>query len=172
MRRIRNLQGKPGDPVEEIAQEILEQEAQMVLRYATCPACSAKNPAGLEVSRAERKSSLLFGGIFLGGLAVAAYFYPWIALIFPVLNLAIIRPLAVVNARKMRDKPFPTGMFILSILLDISTIVVVLHFPRLAPVVPLLGIVQSLFGGSAKDQWRWDDTSKKLRFEANAPTTA
>lgn len=167
MRRVRELQGKTGDPVEEMAQRILEQEAQMLLRYATCPACSAKNPAGLEASRAERKSSLVFGTIFVGGLAVAAYFYPWVALIFPAVNLLIFRPLALVNARKMRDKPFPTGMFTLSILLDIATIVVVLNIPRVAPVVPLLGIVQSLFGGSAKDQWRWDDTGKKLRFETN-----
>lgn len=167
MRRVRNLQGKPGDPVEETAQQILEQEAQFVLRYATCPVCSAKNPVGLEASRADRKSTLLFGLVFLGGLAVAAAFYPWIALIFPVLNLVIIRPLALVNARKMRDKPFPTGMFTLSILLDITTIVVVLEIPRLAPIVPLLGIVQSLFGGSAKDQWKWDDAGKKLRFKTN-----
>jgi hypothetical protein len=170
MRRVRNLQGKPGDPVEEVAREILGNEAQMVLRYAICPACSAKNPAGEAATRAERHASLLFGLIFFGAIAGVAAFYSWVALILPVMDLFVFRPLMVLNAKKVTDKPFPKFMFAVSILLDIGLIAAILNFPRVAPLVPFMGIVQSLFGGAAKDQWKWDDAQKKLRFEA--PETA
>jgi hypothetical protein len=172
MRRVRDLQGKPGDPVEEVARQILEQEAQLVLRYATCPACSAKNPAGIEVSRAERRAGLIFGLIFFGAIAIAAAYYSWVALILPILDLFVFRPLMVLNAKKMTDKPFPKGMFALTILFDIALIAVIVLFPRAAPLVPLMGIAQMLFGGSAKDQWKWEDAQKKMRFEMTESATS
>lgn len=172
MRRLRDLQGKPGDPVEEMARRILEQEAELVLRFATCPACSAKNPAGIAVSRAERRAGLIFSVIVFGAIAVAAAFYSWVALILPVLDLFVFRPLMLVNARKMPDKPFPKGMFALTVLVDIALIAAILQFPRIAPLVPVLGIVQMLFGGSAKDQWRWEEGQKKLRFETREPAAS
>jgi len=172
MRRVRDLQGKPGDPVEEVAQQILEQEAQLALRYAICPACSTKNPAGIEVTRTERRSGLIFGAVIFGAIALAAAYYSWVALILPGIDLFVFRPLMLVNARKMTDKPFPKGMFVFTILFDIALIAAIVQFPRVAPLVPFMGIVQLFFGGSAKDDWRWEDAQKKLRFEkADAATS-
>jgi hypothetical protein len=172
MRRVRNLQGKPGDPVEEVAREILEQEAQLALRFATCPACSAKNPAGIAVTRAERRMGLVFGLILFSAIAIAAAFYSWAGLILPGIDLFVFRPLMLLNARKMTDKPFPKGMFALTVFMDIALIAAVLQFPRVAPLVPFMGIVQMFFGGSATDQWKWDEGKKKLQFEKAEAATS
>lgn len=174
MRRVREAQtrlgtAKPGDPVEELAQELLEQEARSELRYATCPKCSAKNPDGLAAIQAERRQTLLFGLIFFGLLAGVAWFYPWAALLLPGLDLLIFRPMMFVQARK-NPRPFPIVPFAFGIVLDALLIALIVLYPRAAPLVPIAGIVQSLFGGSSKYDWKWDEAKKKVRFEM--PETA
>jgi hypothetical protein len=169
MRRGRELQNefgqeKPGDPVAELAHELLEQEARFELRYATCPKCSAQNPEGVAAIHADKRQTLLFGIVFFGVLAVVAWFYPKVALILPGMDLLIFRPMMVVQARKS-DKPFPVVAFAAGIALDAALIALIVFLPRAAPLVPVAGIVQSLFGRSAKKDWKWDEARKKVRFE-------
>lgn len=160
---------KPGDPVEEVAQQILEQEARAELRYATCPKCSAKNPEGLAAIQTERRQTLLFGSIFFGTLAAIAWFYPWAAMILPAMDLLVFRPMMVVQIRKS-GKPFPIFPFAAGIALDALLIALIVLYPRAAPLVPIAGIVQSLFSRSTKHDWKWEEAGKKLRFEI--PDTA
>lgn len=170
MRRVRATenrlgQDKPGDPVEELAREMLEREARSELRYAKCPQCDAKNPEGLAADRADQRQSQLLGLGLFGVLAVVAWFYPNAALIFPGMDLLIFRPMMVVYARKMSDKPFPTGVFIAGILVDILLIAVILLVPRGAFLIPIVGILRSLFTSSSKHEGRWEEAEKKIRFE-------
>jgi len=172
MRRGRELQNefgvgqeKPGDPVDELAHDLLEQEARFELRYATCPKCSAKNPEGLAAIRADQRQSLLFGIVFFGVLAVVAWFYPKVALILPFMDLLVFRPMMFVQARKS-DKPFPFLAFGAGIALDAALIALILFFPRAAPLIPIAGIVRSLFSDSAKNDWKWEEAQKKVRFES------
>jgi xanthosine utilization system XapX-like protein len=69
-----------------------------------------------------------------------------------------------VQLRKIQDKPFPVFRFIAGILFDIGLIAAVLKFPIIAPAIPMVGLVQSFFGGTAKYEWKWEDAQKKLRF--------
>lgn len=171
MRRVRETenklgQDKPGDPVEELAQSLLEQEARSVLLHATCPECNAKNPAGIADDRKEHTHTVLFGCIPLGIIAVAAWFYSWVALIILGASLLVFRPLMVLQWRKLREKPFPYGRFIAGILIDIGLVVATLKFPIVAPGVPLVGLVQTILSGTSKYEWKWEDAQKKLRFGA------
>ena len=166
-RETQNLLGaeKPGDPVEDLAHELLEREARSELRYVTCPECNAKNPEGIEAIRAEQRQSLLFGMVFFGIVAIAAWFYPWVALILPGMDLLVFRPIMFVQARKS-DKPFPFVPFVMGIVLDGLLIGVILQYPRAASLVPIAGIVQSIVRkGSGMDDWKWEETRKKMRFE-------
>jgi hypothetical protein len=156
---------KQGDPVDELARELLEREAISELRYATCPACHEKNPDGIASIRTDRRQNLLFGWGFFGIVAGIAWFYPWAALVLPGMDLLVFRPIMFVQARKT-DKPFPFVPFIGGITFDFLLIALILRFPRYAPLIPLAGIVQSIFTGSAKYDWRWDDAQKKLRFDS------
>lgn len=172
MRRGRELQNefaqeKPGDPVDELAHDLLEQEARFELRYATCPKCSAKNPEGIAAIQADKRQTLLFGIVFFGILAAVSWFYPWAALILPGIDLLVFRPMMFVQARK-NDKPFPVVVFTAGIALDAALITLILFVPRVAPLIPMVGIVRSLFGGSTKDDWKWDEARKKVRFEVPA----
>jgi hypothetical protein len=170
LRRVRATENqlgptKPGDPVNDLARELLEGEARSELRYATCPACNAKNPEGIAAIRADQRQTSLFGLVFFGIVAAAAWFYPWVALILPGMDLLVFRPIMVVQVRKS-DKPFPIVPFALGIALDAALIALILLYPRAAPLVPLAGIVQSIFrGGSAKYDWKWEEARKKMRFE-------
>ena len=171
LRRSRTLQNqlgqtKPGDPVDDLAHELLEQEARSELRYATCPGCHAENPEGIAADRAERRQSSLFGWVFFGIIAAAAWFYPWAALILPGMDLLVFRPMMLVQSRKS-DKPFPFVPFALGIVLDAALIALILLYPRAAPLVPLAGIVQSAVNHSSKSGWKWEEARKKVRFEAS-----
>jgi hypothetical protein len=176
MRRVRETQNKlgqekPGDPVEELAHELLEQEARSELRYATCPKCSVKNPEGLAAIRAERRQNLLFGIVFFGIIAAIAWFYPWAALILPGMDLLVFRPMMIFHVKKS-GKPFPIVPFASGVFLDALLIALIVLYPRAAPFVPIAGIVQSLFGGSTKHDWKWDEAKKKLRFEMTETAAA
>lgn len=170
LRRSRTIQdqlgaAKPGDPVEDLAQELLERDARSELRYATCPECNAKNPEGSAAIRADHRQSLLFGLVFFGIVAIAAWFYPWAALLLPGMDLLVFRPIMFVQARKI-DKPFPVIPFVLGIVLDVLLIALILYYPRVAWLVPIAGIIQSIIRqGSAKYDWKWEDAQKKMRFE-------
>ncbi len=169
MRRVRETQNKfgqnnPGDPVEELAGRLLEQDARGVLLRATCPGCKARNPAGVADDRKEHISAVLFGCIFFGILAIVAWYYSWAALILPGVSLFVLRPIMFFQLRKVQDKPFPVLRFITGILFDIGYIAAVLNFPIIAPGIPLIGVVQSLLGGMSKYEWKWEEAQKKLRF--------
>lgn len=170
LRRSRDTQNKlgaerPGDPVDELALKLLEREARSELRYVTCPKCNAKNPEGIAAIQADQRQSLLFGVVFFGIVAIAAWFYPWVALILPGMDLLVFRPIMFVQARKS-DKPFPVVPFVLGIVFDGLLIALILLYPRTASLVPIAGIVQSLVRrGSAKSDWKWEETRKKMRFE-------
>lgn len=169
MRRIRATQNKfghdkPGDPVDELAATLLEQEAVSVLLRATCPACKAKNPAGIADDRKEHKQTMLFGCVFFGIWAVVSKFYSWAALIIPGMSLFVFRPIMFVQLRKAQDKPFPVFRFIAGILFDLALAAAVVQFPIIAPGVPLIGLVQSFFSGTSKYEWKWEEAQKKIQF--------
>lgn len=151
------------DPVEELAQRLLEQEARSELRYAICPKCSARNPDGIAADKAEQRRTMIFGLGFFGIIAVVAYFYPYAALLLPGIDLLVFRPMMFVMARK-NPRPFPVLTFLAGIALDIALIAVIFLYPRAAPIVPLAGILQSLLGKSKKNDWTWDEAQKKIRF--------
>ncbi len=156
---------EPGDPVDELANELLERAGRSELRYARCPKCSTKNPEGVAADRADHRNSLLFGGGLFGVLAVIAWFYPKAALFLPAMDLFVFRPIMFVQARKNVDKPFPTGTFVVGILVDIGLVALILYAPRVAFLIPLVGVGQSLLSGSSKYEWRWADAAKKIRFD-------
>lgn len=163
---------KPGDPVDDLAQDLLAQDARAQLRYAQCPSCAVKNPEGIAADRAERRQTLLFGLIFFGAIAVAARFYPWVALIIPAMDLFVFRPLMFVQARKQKDKPFPVLPFIAGVLLDVLLIAVILLYPLAAPLIPIAGIIQSVFSRSSKSEWKWEDAASKLKFDVAQRATS
>ena len=170
LRRVRETENrlghdKPGDPVDELANELLAQAGRSELRYATCPKCGAKNPEGLAADRADRRQTLLLGGGVFVILAVIAWFYPKAALFLPGMDLFVFRPIMFVQARKNTDKPFPTGLFIVGILFDLGLVAVILYLPQVAFLIPVVGILQSLRSGSSKYEWRWDEGAKKIRFQ-------
>lgn len=164
-------QAKEGDPVDELAERLLEQEARSELRYATCPACGTKNPEGVTAEMADHRQSLIFGFVFFGILAVAAWFVPWAALLLPLMDLLIFRPVMVVQVRRS-NKPFPTLPFVAGILLDAALIALIVLYPRTAPLVPIAGIVQSIVRRPQQSEWKWEEAGRKMRFETGdaAPT--
>lgn len=172
LRRIRETENqlglnKPADPINELAQKLLEQEAQSVLLRAACPECKTKNPEGIAADRAERRQSFLTGNLIFAVVAVAAYFYPKVALILPGMDLLVFRPILYFQGKKILDKPFPVGTFVLGILIDIGLITLILLYPPAAPFIPLAGILQSIYGyikNGTKYDWRWEESEKKLRF--------
>lgn len=154
------------DPVEDLAQRLLEQEARSELRYAICPKCSARNPEGLAADKVDRRQTNLFGLVFFGIIAAVAYFYPYAALLLPGIDLFVFRPMMFVMARK-NPRPFPVLTFLAGIALDIALIAVIFLYPRAAPLVPIVGIVQSLLSRSQKGDSKWGEAQKKLRFDAS-----
>lgn len=172
LRRSRSIQdqlgaAKPGDPVEDLARDLLEQEARSELRYATCPECNAKNPDGIAAIRADQRQSFLFGAVFFGIVAIVAWFYPWAALILPGMDLLVFRPIMIVQFRKS-DQAFPFLRFAAGILVDIAVIALIVLYPRAAALIPLAGIVQSIvtrFTRRENTDWKWEEAQKKIRFE-------
>jgi hypothetical protein len=102
-----------GDPVDEIAAEILQQGARSALLYATCPRCGAKNPEGVtERARDERRWKwITFAILFV--LAASAWFVRWIALVLPGLDLFFLRPMAHLPGRVLDDHSWgATGVLV------------------------------------------------------------
>ena len=163
---VRNRLGETNesDPVAELSQQILEQEAHLELRYATCPSCGEKNPAGIADDTAVRRQSLRFGIIFFGALAIAARYVSWVALFLPLMDLFVFRPIMVVQTRKA-NQPLKLLPFSLGIALDVALIALIILVPQAAPLVPIAGIVQSLVRRPTKNDGRWDEAAKKFRFE-------
>jgi hypothetical protein len=158
-------QAKDGDPVNELAGELLEQEARSELRYATCLGCGQKNPEGIAADRANHRQSLTFGLVFFGVLAVVSWFVPWAALVLPLMDLLVFRPIMVVQLRKSGQR-LPLVPFVAGIVLDAALIALIVYFPRAAPLVPITGIVRSIIRKPPMDEWRWQEAGKKIRFEA------
>ncbi|MBK9260962.1 MAG: hypothetical protein IPM54_14260 [Polyangiaceae bacterium] len=176
LRRVRTTENqlgaaKEGDPVDELAERLLEQEARLELRYATCPACATKNPKGVAAEKADHRHTIIFGLVFFGIMAAFAWFVPRVALILPIMDLLIFRPVMVVQVRRS-NKPFPTLPFVAGILLDAALIALIVYWPRAAPFVPIAGIVQSIVRRPQQSEWKWEEAGRKLRFETGdaAPT--
>jgi hypothetical protein len=159
------LGGSQSDPIAELHQSLLEQEAHSSLRFATCPGCHARNPEGVAAQSNDRKQAVgITAGLF-GGLTLIAYFAPLAAIAAPILVLA---PMVLV-ALIARKRQMPVPWLNLGISLVISTLMVaaILLFRRAAPAVPLLLLV-SAFVRKPRDsdkETAWTEAAKKIRFE-------
>jgi DNA-directed RNA polymerase subunit RPC12/RpoP len=173
VREVQNRlgQAKDGDPVHELAGELLEQEARSELRYATCPGCDQKNPEGVAANRANHRQSLMFGLVFFGVLAILSWFVPWAALVLPLMDLLVFRPIMVAQLRKS-GQSLSILPFVAGIVLDAALIALIVYYPRAAPLVPIAGIVRSLIRKPAMAEWRWQEAGQKIRFEAREGSSA
>jgi hypothetical protein len=159
--------GKEGDPVDEVAGEILEQEARRELRYATCPRCGARSPEGVAELRRSTRWSTWTTVALLSAFAVVAWFGHWVAAILPGLNL-VARPLAVARARRAGE---PVRWLLLAPLLafDAALVAIALLVPRAAPLVPLVPLAVMLVRKPEANERPWQEAAKKIRFAGEAP---
>ncbi len=153
-----------GDPVDEIAAEVLEQEARSTLLYATCPRCAARNPEGVAERAADARRWRWITAAILVALAASAWFVRWVAVAMPGLNLLAFRPMAILHARRSGVR-VRWLVFASSVAVDVACIALVVLVPRAAPLVLLAPAVQVLVRRPAPDEWRWSNAAEKIRFE-------
>jgi hypothetical protein len=163
--RVQAGEAPEGDPVAELAAKILQERAREELLYATCPRCGAKNPEGVvEHARRERRWTAITAAILLA-LAAGAWFVRWFAIGLPVIDLVVIRPLAIRQARQS-GQPVRWLSFASSVVVDVALIVLVVLVPRAAPGVPLVSLVSLLVRRLVeRDDRRWREAAGRIRFE-------
>ncbi len=155
---VRAGRAREGDPVDEVAAEILQQTARSTLVYAICPRCGARNPAGV----AERRRWRWITAAILVALAGGAWLVRWVALLLPALDLLFFRPLAIVHARRT-GLPVRWLTLAAGVAIDLALVAVVVLLPRAAPLVLLVPAALSVVRPT--DDGRWADAAETIRFE-------
>jgi len=131
--------------------------AQMRLEYATCPACGARNPAGVLDQRRDERNIAIFTIVLMVGLSIGAYFAPWIVLgwlgLFAALYLYFLS-----------KRPTWTVVFNLATTLGLG--VIVWFVPRWAFLLLAVPTIQLLIrrrDPAERDQ-PWQRAAEQLRF--------
>ena len=146
--------------------ELLESFARAELRYATCPACSARNPEGVALERREARATHFGGGAAFGAVAVASYFVPPIALVVPLLMIGIFVAMVVTIART-RPTTRPWGRVLLQGAIPPSVGAAIVALPRFAFVVPLLYATWFVVTSRNAKSTRFERAAARLRFHAS-----
>jgi hypothetical protein len=154
---------KEGDPVDELAAEILQDRARSELLYATCPRCGAKNPEGVAHRAREERRAKWAGIALVVALAAASWFVHWIALAMLSADVLVLRPMAIVLARR-DGRPVRWLAVVGGVVAEVALIALVARVPHAAPLVILLPtVVQSLRRPEADDR-RWREAAAKIAF--------
>jgi hypothetical protein len=129
----------------------------MRLCRATCPACGARNPAGVLAQQREDRQISIFTIVMLVGTTTATYFVPAIAL--GLLGLFLALYLHFLRKR-------PSWMLVLNIAVTLALGGVVWLFPRWAFLVLAVPTVQTLLRrrDPAEREEPWKRCAEELRF--------
>jgi hypothetical protein len=146
--------------------ELLEGFGRAELRYATCPACSARNPQGVALELREARATHFGGGAAFGAVAIAAYFIPPIALLVPLLMIAIFVAMVVTVARA-RPTTRPWARVLLQGAIPPSVGAAIVALPRFAFVVPLLQAIWFVLTIRKATSTRFEQAAARLRFHAS-----
>jgi hypothetical protein len=107
----------------------------------------------------------------MGGVLVAAVLGAWrwplVGLVPPLLSLGLV-VLSLVMVRRS-GQPLRWGRILLQLVFPAVAFAVVLAFPRLAPVVPLVFLVPPLVTRSDRDERPWQRALAEIRFDTEAP---
>lgn len=147
---------------EEVISAFLAQEARSRLLFATCPRCGERNPEGVALQAREVRRTRVFNTALFAALTLGAWFFPPLALLLPVSDLALWKPLAVWTLKK-RGESIPLLAMVRDLALDTALIALVLVVPRAAPAVPALALLQALLlRPDTEGPWRRTRESIKL----------
>jgi hypothetical protein len=153
-----------GAKVADLEVDLLRQGARRTLLHATCPACGKRNPEGIAAQKRERRWSVAVGFVLYGALVVAAYFAPRIALVVPILGASIQIAGAVALHRRGQAR---WGRFALHLVVNAALAALVILVPRAAPLVPLIGLLESL-RPIPPDERPWTEAAAAIQFETEA----
>jgi hypothetical protein len=131
--------------------------AEMRLVYATCPACGAKNPAGVVEQAREERNIMVFTTVMMVGLSIGAYFAPRI--VFGWLGLFAALYLYFLAKR-------PSLALVVNLTTTLALGGVVWMFPRWAFLVVAVPTVQMLLKRRNPEERErpWKQRAEELRF--------
>lgn len=167
LRRIHAEQVKAGKvPAPKKGEEptfpVVTEEILGRVLFATCPHCGERNPEGVALQAKEVRHTRVFNTALFAALALGAWFFPPLALLLPVSDLALWKPLAVWTLKK-RGESIPLLAMLRDLALDAALIALVLVVPRAAPAVPALAMLQALLlRPDLEGPWRRSRESIKL----------
>ena len=145
----------------EIEQSATRAFAAPYLRFAVCPTCGARNPEGVAEERRDHRNIKLITLAVTTALAAAAYFIRWVAFA----TIAGFAVLAAVTAYHARHGVSARVMLVRVLELSITAGAIVILWPRLSALVPLVMGIAALRGSGAGVQTAvWTTAAERLRF--------
>jgi hypothetical protein len=142
-----------------------EAAAQRVLRYATCPSCTGRNPEGLAVEGIGNRVSRTLTLVLVGVVAAAAYFLPVLAWVI----VGIDAVLSMLNTIIWFRKP-PGERRLSNLLVSFARLAARVAFavfePRYNGGVGVVMMIKQLFArvdGSGDRVWKMG--AERIRFE-------
>lgn len=146
---------------EDVSYPVITEEIHQRVRYATCPRCGARNPEGVALQAKSARATRSFNVALFAALAVGAYFIPYLALLLPVSDLVLWKPLAIWTLKK-RKQPVPLGGVVRDVAIDVALVALVVLLPRAAPVIPALAMGYMLVR-KLDDEGPWRRSRETIR---------
>lgn len=168
LREVADLKRRLGgagdeDPMATMAEELLDQHAKDALRYATCPRCEKRNPAGVAERAAGRRKSRVVGSLAAGVAAVGVWFFSWAAWVVVAwcVGLSVLTIVVASRARALR-----WGMVVSNVGIAAGVMASACFYPRGTVLLPLaLAVRFAVSGGTGSDEAPWTAAKETIRFE-------
>lgn len=155
---------KLGDPpasdLPDVLATIADASIEAALRYATCPRCGERNPAGVQATHREARMTRLVGAPIALGFAVGCWLFPWFSwFTLAVLGLVAVTVLVVGwRSRALTPRAAAQQLGGFAALCLITT-----YLPRAALLVPLALAIG--FARTSPSESPWERARATLRFE-------
>lgn len=138
----------------------LEELAQEVLLYATCPRCDARSPDGVATQSKKVLQSRVLGLVLLAVCVAGAWLHPTFGLATPI--LALFFTALDVYARRVQGVPIDHTRTFIGFAGALGLAAFVRTYPSHAWLVPFVLLGPQLFKPQAGSDLEWTEAKKRV----------
>ena len=157
----RQIEAGTAQPIS-VKTKSLEELAREVLRFATCPKCSARNPLGVDLQRKLVLKSRMSGLALLAVCMASAWYFPTFGFATPVLALGFT--LLNIYTRRLRRLPLDRTLVFIGFAGPLALAAFSRAYPNLAWLVPLPLLGPELLRPQAGRDFEWKAAAERVRF--------
>lgn len=159
---VLDLWAGPPDATPEMRDGVLKLRAERVLKFATCPHCSARNPVGVDELTKENKQWRWGFIAFFAALGAGIWFFPVLAWMLVALDLIIVVTILYALKRVGGSAGAKRSAVFAAVTL-VGIIAAAIFYPRWVSLLALVMVIQ--FARKKQDvEEAWTKAKTQLQF--------